>query len=84
MGLLGGIICHCFLEVFLSLAMGSYYSGSFSLFLIVSQVTVTTTTTTASLVTVVCSKASITMTVMMASTSMGQTTLGQNDVVLPP
>ena len=49
--------------------------------LIMSQVTVTTTTYT---VTVVCSGALLfTMTAILAPTSMGQTTLGQHDVVLP-
>ena len=55
-----------------------------SVFLIMSEVTVTTTTTT-SPVTVVCSGALfITMTVVMAPTSVGQTSLGQYDVVLMP
>ena len=54
------------------------------MFLIISQVTVTTTTTTPS-VTVVSSRASlITMMVTHAPPSMGYTTSGQHDVVLPP
>ena len=47
-----------------------------------SQVTMTTTT---SPVTVVCSGAMlITVMVILAPTSVGQTALGQHDVVLPP
>ena len=55
-----------------------------SVFLIMSQVTVTTTTTTTP-VTVVCSGASpITMTISMASTVVGLPISGQQDVVLLP
>ena len=54
------------------------------MFLITSQVTVTTTTTTPP-VTVVCSRAVlITVTVTLVPTSVGQTAMDQNDVVLPP
>ena len=50
----------------------------------ISQVSVTTTSTTP-YVTVVWSSASpFTMTITVASTSVGLTTFGQHDVVLPP
>ena len=49
-----------------------------------SQATVNTTTTTTQSVTIVCSGAPITVTVTMASTFVGQRTLDQHNVVLPP
>ena len=56
-----------------------------SVFLIMSQATVTTTTTTTPPVTVVCSSAlPITLTVVMAPTCVDLTTLGQHNVVLLP
>ena len=76
--------CHLSsLQVFLSLAIGSYYIGCFSLYciLIMSQVIMTTPTTT-SPVTVVCSGVSlISTTVVLAPTYVGQTTSSQYDVV---
>ena len=62
--------------------MGKFYSGifSFSMFLIISQVTATTTTPP---VTVVCSR-TISMTVTLVPTAVDLTAFGQHDVVLPP
>ena len=80
---LQGIICHC-LEFFLSQPQEVIIVDVFlyTVFLIMSQVTVTNTTTTP-LVIVSCSGALlITMPVIMALTSVGQTLSGQHDVVL--